>query len=182
MALKPILPGNMVDVPATGGGGATIPATTNLIAGDGSGNGADSGRSVASVPTVTSTTNILIGDGNGNAADSNRAITSIPSVATTSNLLAGDNAGNAADSEISSTTVVTSAGAGAAANNLAMFTGSGPSSLGVADSGINVSALPQGPLSLASLYLVDSITPCPDGTVTPVTSITTVNGIITAIS
>ena len=146
------MPGPVNNAP--GGGGATIPNTTNLIEGDGFGNGADSGRSVASIPTVAQTNNILV----------------------------GDNAGNAADSGIASTVIVTCAAAGAPPNMLASFTGAGPNSLAVQSTGIDVTAIPAGPLTLSSLYAAQTITPVADGTYTPVTSITVVNGIITAIS
>lgn len=56
---------------------------------------------------------------------------------------------------------------------------------GVSFSGdYQISFMPYNLPTLAQLYALNSpvVTPCPDGTVTPVTSITTVGGIITAIS
>lgn len=51
MALKPLIAG-MAPSKTSSGGGATIAHTTNLIAGDGAGNGGDSGKSVSQIGPI----------------------------------------------------------------------------------------------------------------------------------
>lgn len=64
--------GQFVAGTCSGGGGATIPSTTNLISGDGAGNGANSGIvpstvvTLAGVQTLTNKTIAVNGDLNGN--------------------------------------------------------------------------------------------------------------------
>lgn len=100
---------------AGGGGGGTIPATTDLLEGDGAGNAADSGITAAQVvqkqplfPTPTNNFQIVAclqaaGLCTGGAefaagGPSSPTVTPFGTIASTTNLLEGDGSGNAIDS------------------------------------------------------------------------------------
>ena len=79
---------------ATGGGGATIPSVTNLIKGDGTGNGADAGIAAANVATASSNITDLysvIGDGGTKGIKVGPAIAQ---AATASTIVQRDSSGN----------------------------------------------------------------------------------------
>lgn len=155
------------------GGGATIPDTTNLIKGDGAGNGADTGVDPTPL-TVLNGANGLVQLGGDGALPglSGAALLGVRTTGSISNnrVLVADGGGNVADGGKTIDMLPTIAGPVVQGN--LVYGADGSTTISDAGYAFNVAAILEE----------SSITPCADGTVTPVTSITTVNGIITAIS
>lgn len=185
--------------PTGGGGGATIPSTTNIIKGDGAGNGADSNINpdqVSIQPTSVTSGLVLASSGDNNIVSAG---------VTADDLLAGNNVALAVKN---ATGLILSNGSNTVTGTSDLPDGitattqaendnsTKVSTTAYTDTAVGRALFPDGDISdtsgtnseIRAYVTIDNalansaITPAPDGTYPIPTSITIVNGIITAIS
>lgn len=155
------------------GGGATIPSTTNLIAGDGAGNGADSGIDPATVITNAGAGSVYTFISPSNAAIgtilmANGTGVCVPAVPGTDYLAPGP---------LPDGTTATTQALG---DNSTKVATTAHVTLEVANAiSTAINQLLANPDALGQLISAAGITPATDGTSTPVTSVSTVGGIVT---
>jgi hypothetical protein len=175
MALKPVLPGNVVNVPTTGGA-ASAPAVPVWMFDAADLSDPDPGCFTTDAANPLATTQIKIHQVPLHGVDLEYILgnTGTPGI------------GDYFAFTSLSTGKVQFAQVQRTANGGGIFTfnwSPGAPADATPWSGVyGFSSWPEFSITQTAVNTVSSITPCPDGTVSPVTSITTVNGVIVAIS